>query len=394
MSLAILAGGSAITLPSLSLAQTKAVAPAAGGVRDELLEMPVEKEKLIPVGHAEEDLVQGVKGRSGKELPKELKEQEKKLLEAEQELLRRSKEGETALAKTDKLPNFVGEDEKMEGPAIHGAAAVDSSAPRADDDKKRSDTKKPEAVKNESKAAEKKQVVKAPAPEVTEEEEPAKKVRPQPKKKEVAVENSAPKRLAVESSDSSLQAKLGASERKVAQLSEELKQTRMKLMFAETEVERLASIIEARNQSTMQRYTGEKGRQDPGAEQPNYDDPPSLVRRAPGVQVAPSVQADGEMPLATVIVDKIYLRTGPGKSNSPLVSVTKGTKLLVETRQGEWYRVITPAGARAWVSSNGIAFGERGTVPAIGAGRKSPPPSQAEEQAEVEEKALELIRNR
>ena len=62
------------------------------------------------------------------------------------------------------------------------------------------------------------------------------------------------------------------------------------------------------------------------------------------------------MQIAVVTADKVHLRTGPGKENSPLMAVTKGTRLAVETKNGDWYRVIAPTGARAWVSSDVISF--------------------------------------
>lgn len=383
MSLAIFAGGS-ITLASSSLAQSKAVAPAAGGVRDEILEMAAGKAEFVPVAEqGEEKIFQHVKGKQSKELPKELQEQERKLLEAEQELLRRSKEGDVVAKADSHRPSFV-EEEDAPAAAIHGAAIVDSSPPPVVE-KKKAEPKK-EVAKAEAKVVEKKQAVKAEVPAAEEKKSVA------PKKKEAPAEVVAKVAAPVAPTDTVTQGKLASAERRIAQLTDELKEARMKLMFAETEVERLASIIEARNLNTAQRYTGEKPRQEPAVERTNYDDPPSLVRRPAPVQVAPSVQADGEMPLATVVVDKIYLRTGPGKSNSPLMAVNKGTKLLIETRQGEWYRVITPAGARAWIASNAIAFGEQGNIPGVGMGRR--PRAESSPQDDAEEKALELIKSR
>ena len=50
-----------------------------------------------------------------------------------------------------------------------------------------------------------------------------------------------------------------------------------------------------------------------------------------------------------VIVNKANLREGPGKSNSPVHQVPRGTKLTVETKQGHWLRVIGPTGGRVFI---------------------------------------------
>jgi len=63
------------------------------------------------------------------------------------------------------------------------------------------------------------------------------------------------------------------------------------------------------------------------------------------------------MPVATVTVEKAHLRTGPSKDNSPLMTVLRGTRLAIETRKGSWYRVISPTGVRAWISSDVVSFG-------------------------------------
>ena len=64
-----------------------------------------------------------------------------------------------------------------------------------------------------------------------------------------------------------------------------------------------------------------------------------------------------DMPIAVVIVNKANLRAGPSLKDSPLLEVSKGTRLVVETRQGAWYRVMAPNGKRAWVSSDVVNFG-------------------------------------
>lgn len=171
---------------------------------------------------------------------------------------------------------------------------------------------------------------------------------------------------------------VGEKDQTASQAVRELNETKARLMLAETQVERLSSIIEARNDCTISQLTGET-RQRPAPA-------PAATSRLP---VVPKVESSAEMPIATVVKKKVYLRTGPGKNNSPLMAVSEGTRLAVETMQGEWYRVITPTGARAWVAAESIAFGNGGK---IAPARSSSAPS-AVEQSE-EDKAFELLKRR
>ena len=152
----------------------------------------------------------------------------------------------------------------------------------------------------------------------------------------------AEKVAALENTNAGLRRELNASQYRLNQLRRELDETRNRLIIAETEVERLSKIIEERNSSTLARY-GAGPRPTPVRQ---YQAPPAQQEKM-----------SGDMAIATVVADKAHLRTGPGKDNSPLMAVSRGTRLAVETRRGAWYRVIAPTGARAWVSADVVAFG-------------------------------------
>ncbi len=111
-------------------------------------------------------------------------------------------------------------------------------------------------------------------------------------------------------------------------------------MIAEIQVESLSKIIENHNAPKLPakplKYGG-RNIERPLPSKPNKIEP--------------------DMQIVTVTADKVHLRTGPGKENSPLMAVTKGMRLAVETRNGDWFRVMTPNGARAWISSDVVAFG-------------------------------------
>ncbi len=146
-------------------------------------------------------------------------------------------------------------------------------------------------------------------------------------------------------SNSDLSTKLQKSDSQVSELTKQLEEAKNRLMMAETEVERLASVIETRNRSAAMRLGGTAQ---------------TAPQQAAGVTQAvqrAQIKASDDTPVATVVSEKANLRTGPGADNSPLMSVSRGTRLVVETKHGDWYRVISPTGTRAWVSSDVVAFG-------------------------------------
>lgn len=125
--------------------------------------------------------------------------------------------------------------------------------------------------------------------------------------------------------------------KKLKDLEKKLRLKTDKLTRAEAEISELSEII-ARNQNIQQvQVSG------------NYYAATRKSQGSTGMR---------QLPVATVNADKIYLRTGPSEADSPLMAVTKGTRLRVEKRNGEWLRVITPAGTRAWVKRELIRFGK------------------------------------
>ena len=152
----------------------------------------------------------------------------------------------------------------------------------------------------------------------------------------------------IKETNTSLQNKLNSSTSTVAKLKRELERARNRLMVAETEVERLSAVLEERKAVA--------------AKQPKAKKLNASASRI-GSQVSIDKGPDREkyvndMPIATVVVKKANIRTGPGVNNSPLMTVSRGTRLAVETRKGDWYRIIAPTGVRAWVNTEVIAFGE------------------------------------
>lgn len=73
-----------------------------------------------------------------------------------------------------------------------------------------------------------------------------------------------------------------------------------------------------------------------------------------------------DMPLALVSLKDVSLVTGPGKEYMSLSQVPLGTRVAIENRADDWYRVITEDGIRGWMHSNVLLFGpDSRTLPTI-----------------------------
>ncbi|HMO02890.1 MAG TPA: SH3 domain-containing protein [Oligoflexia bacterium] len=169
-----------------------------------------------------------------------------------------------------------------------------------------------------------------------------------------------------------LSSRLQEAQSKNSELIKTLDETRNRLMLAETQVERLSAILENRGAKIVKTSPETTvGKTTHPSQQPSIN----IISRRPAtnnetfsqektresssaasIKIADRVGANIEIPIATVIADKVNLRTGPGRDNSPLMSVSKGTRLAVETRVGDWFRVIAPNGTRAWIESEVIVI--------------------------------------
>lgn len=155
----------------------------------------------------------------------------------------------------------------------------------------------------------------------------------------------------------SLEKRLRAAESKLTDVLKEVERTREDLLLAETEVERLSYVIEKRNrdkihtiQSRSTRYVAPVAAK---SEVVHNEAVPLLTDNAPS-----QGGSREQISIATVTAQKANLRTGPGLNNSVLLTISRGSRLVVESRQGDWYRVIAPTGERAWISGTIIHFGE------------------------------------
>lgn len=167
----------------------------------------------------------------------------------------------------------------------------------------------------------------------------------------------------LEQSRAKLQKELSASQGNVRRLAGELDEMRSRLMIAETEVERLSALLEEKNASKLRSLNIPTRRI-----QPSVRDTEMEPLHGGSVDSVVQEKMTSDMPVATVIAEKAHLRTAPGEQNSPLMTISQGTRLAVETRQGGWLRVITPTGSRAWISSSVVTFGRGKTPPKMSEG--------------------------
>ena len=80
---------------------------------------------------------------------------------------------------------------------------------------------------------------------------------------------------------------------------------------------------------------------------------PGATGAAVATTTAPSTMApSSDVLVGEVTEDKANLRSGPGTENSPVMQVQRGTRLTIEAREGDWYRVMSPTGTRAYIKSD------------------------------------------
>ncbi len=135
-------------------------------------------------------------------------------------------------------------------------------------------------------------------------------------------------------------------------LSREASASRDRLVVAEIEVERLQGILDNKTRRIMSPIS-----LDAPAE-PQVASLKQVEKSNPLTTAEQEEKASADMPIATITARKANLRVGPSETDSPLMEVAYGTRLVVETRTGDWYRVIAPTGVRAWISSKVVAFGD------------------------------------
>jgi hypothetical protein len=79
-----------------------------------------------------------------------------------------------------------------------------------------------------------------------------------------------------------------------------------------------------------------------------------------------------DVAIVEVIAGKVNLRSGPGPEHAPVMHVQRGSRLTVEAKEGEYYRVLSPTGTRAYISAEFVTpvEGDLQSVPRIPTSRR------------------------
>jgi len=162
----------------------------------------------------------------------------------------------------------------------------------------------------------------------------------------------------LKSANVGLKRDLESARARIDSLERELSRVRSQLALSETEITRLSARLDAKARASLGKYNLNLVSSAPAPRQPIAQRPaPMPQQSAPITEIHPPTDR-AELHVATVIVDKADLRLGPGKNHSALMAVPRGSRLVVEAREGDWYRVFAPNGERAWVFARAVVFGD------------------------------------
>ncbi len=163
----------------------------------------------------------------------------------------------------------------------------------------------------------------------------------------------------LETTNADLRRELHTKNQQLESLQKEVIELRSQLSMAEVEVNRLSSIMDAKTRASLGQYSIQTPKRSDTA---TYSGEPQAARpqaavSAPVSDVRPP-SPEAALQVATIAVSKADLRLGPGTNHSPLMPLPRGSRLTVETRQGEWLRVFAPSGERAWIHASLVTFGD------------------------------------
>lgn len=158
-----------------------------------------------------------------------------------------------------------------------------------------------------------------------------------------------------------VQAQALGNNKELTDLRRELADAKSALATAELEISRLSAIIQETSRARLSLGGTGVASMKTTANQVAVTSPPKASSEAVTKVEAPTQPVSvpsADMQVATVAVDKADLRLGAGRNHSALMSLRRGSRLAVEARQGEWYRVFAPNGQRAWIHSSLVRFGD------------------------------------
>ncbi|MCB0344387.1 MAG: SH3 domain-containing protein [Bdellovibrionales bacterium] len=180
-----------------------------------------------------------------------------------------------------------------------------------------------------------------------------------------------------------LEAKLAEKDKaldRIPELERELIEARNQLLLKETELARLSDAGQADRALV------------------------NTPARKPAAAVSSRPTAD--VLIVEVIPRKVNLRVGPGQEHSPLMQIRKGSRLTVEQRSGDWYRVMTPEGKRAYIRTDVVrpinsvqpsqrsdSRGQMRSLEPFGSVRSPAPAASSSQDSDEESQALDYLRS-
>lgn len=176
---------------------------------------------------------------------------------------------------------------------------------------------------------------------------PTRKPKQKPTKRASARPAKAPLSTNHKTKPKTVQIKVDREEDRIKKLRKELQQTKEQLAIAELEVSRLSAILQSSARARLSAPRAASGKS------------VELSRKISSRRAVPAEPLPAnDLQVATIASKKAYLRLGPGKQHSTLMALREGSRLAVEMRQGDWYRVFAPNGQRAWIHSSVLSFGK------------------------------------
>ncbi len=183
-----------------------------------------------------------------------------------------------------------------------------------------------------------------------------------------------------DNSDPKLKKRLAENNEEIAALRAELQDLRNKLLIAESEIERLSET----GNSSKNKFANTESTTDN-----NELTDTAIFSTAKDRTNKESL--DDSATVVTVVADSGALRTAPNATSSIIMEVDSGARLTVDDRRGDWFRISTSSGMRAWISATEVAFGP--TNSASPSATVKIRPSALDQQAE-EERAFQLLKTR
>jgi|GEM_PF-6253155 len=201
------------------------------------------------------------------------------------------------------------------------------------------------------------------------------------------------------------------------QVEAELEAAQRQLVISETEVERLNEFLNDQGRAYLDRASGSPsdGRSIPPRRSPNSAvdyyptnrGAPSSIGQISGSRPSPAgaLQADRDAPIATIIAASAAGREEPSSSAAVIDTLPESSRVAVERRSGDWYRVLSPQGIRVWIAANDLSFNasggpslvDKGNIqgaPSILPPQKGPTAQRdgSSQQGRAEDRALQLLR--